>query len=173
MHSGTAPEKRRARPPDARRSPRRRARRSHAGRGEPTRAGRGAPSRPGSSHRRKRPARRRHRLIRLAPGHLRPAPRRVRLPAAIGRRRADALPLARNEGRMWMSRKVMLTAVSLASMLALATPAFAANVSVGSPPDNTPQNHQNEPAVAIDANHPSFNVSGWNDFVDWARARRP
>jgi hypothetical protein len=41
-------------------------------------------------------------------------------------------------------------------------------VSVGSPPDTTPQNHQNEPAVAIDANHPNFAVAGWNDFVDWA-----
>lgn len=40
-------------------------------------------------------------------------------------------------------------------------------VSVGSPPDTTPQNHQNEPSVAIDAAHPSFAVAGWNDFVDW------
>jgi hypothetical protein len=46
--------------------------------------------------------------------------------------------------------------------------AAAGNVSVGSPPDTTPQNHQNEPAVAIDANHPNFAVAGWNDFVDWA-----
>jgi hypothetical protein len=46
--------------------------------------------------------------------------------------------------------------------------AWAGNVSVGSPPDRTPQNHQNEPAVAIDANHPDFAVAGWNDFVDWA-----
>jgi len=41
-------------------------------------------------------------------------------------------------------------------------------VSVGSPPNMTPQNHQNEPSVAIDASHPNFVVSGWNDFVDWA-----
>src|SRR5207244_3250388 len=41
-------------------------------------------------------------------------------------------------------------------------------VSNGSPPNTTPQNHQNEPAVAIDANHPDFAVAGVNDFVDWA-----
>jgi hypothetical protein len=39
---------------------------------------------------------------------------------------------------------------------------------VGSPQDTTPQNHQNEPAVAIDAAHPNVAVAGWNDFVDWA-----
>jgi hypothetical protein len=50
----------------------------------------------------------------------------------------------------------------------MAVPALAGDVSVGSPPDTTPQNHQNEPAVAIDAHNPSFAVAGWNDFVDWA-----
>jgi hypothetical protein len=66
-------------------------------------------------------------------------------------------------------RVAFLAAVAVV-VLCAATPAFAsdANVSVGSPPDMTPQNHQNEPAVAVDANHPSFAVSGWNDFVDWA-----
>jgi hypothetical protein len=52
-----------------------------------------------------------------------------------------------------------------------ATSAYGAVISTasnGSPPGNTPQNHQNEPAVAIDANHPNIVVSGWNDFVDWA-----
>jgi len=46
--------------------------------------------------------------------------------------------------------------------------AVPATVSNGSPPGLTPQNHQNEPAVVIDANHPNIVVSGWNDFVDWA-----
>jgi hypothetical protein len=69
-----------------------------------------------------------------------------------------------------MRGKVAFLAAVAVVVLCAATPAFAsdANVSVGSPPDMTPQNHQNEPAVAIDANHPSFAVSGWNDFVDWA-----
>ena len=60
-----------------------------------------------------------------------------------------------------------LGATALCS-LALAGSAFAAgisNASNGSPPDTTPQNHQNEPAVAIDANNPNIVVSGWNDFV--------
>ena len=58
--------------------------------------------------------------------------------------------------------------------LAAALPAVAGTgkVSTGSPPNTTPQNHVNEPAVAIDANHPSFAVAGANDFVDWAPCPR-
>ena len=68
-----------------------------------------------------------------------------------------------------MTRKIATMAASLACALCAAVPAaLASDVSVGSPPDTTPQNHQNEPAVAVDANHPSFAVAGWNDFVDWA-----
>jgi hypothetical protein len=70
-----------------------------------------------------------------------------------------------------MSRKLALLPVAVACMC-LAAPAFASDVSVGSPPDTTPQNHQNEPAVAIDPSHPSFVVAGWNDFVDWAPCPR-
>ncbi len=40
-------------------------------------------------------------------------------------------------------------------------------VTVGSPPDTTPQNHQNEPAVAIDAGQPNVLAAGVNDFIDW------
>ncbi len=61
-------------------------------------------------------------------------------------------------------------AIALLAIFALASPiaaASASKVSVGSPPDMTPQNHQNEPAVAIDASHPNIAVAGWNDFVDW------
>ena len=65
-------------------------------------------------------------------------------------------------------RRVLLLGVSVACALCAAAPALAGDVSVGSPPGTTPQNHQNEPAVAIDANHPNIVVSGWNDFVDWA-----
>ncbi|MGZ4317255.1 MAG: hypothetical protein ACXVRS_15710, partial [Gaiellaceae bacterium] len=61
----------------------------------------------------------------------------------------------------------MTVAVATCALL-LALPVVAGNVSVGSPPDTTPQNHQNEPAVAVDASHPDFAVAGWNDFVDWA-----
>ena len=67
-----------------------------------------------------------------------------------------------------MTCRFAVVAVGLVFALCAAAPAFADDVSVGSPPDTTPQNHQNEPAVATDANHPSFAVAGWNDFVDWA-----
>jgi hypothetical protein len=42
----------------------------------------------------------------------------------------------------------------------------AAKVSVGSPAGATPRNHQNEPAVAIDAHNPNVVVAGVNDFID-------
>jgi hypothetical protein len=71
-----------------------------------------------------------------------------------------------------MTRKLLLLPVAVAWLVFWTAPAFASDVSVGSPPDTTPQNHQNEPAVAIDANHPSFAVAGWNDFVDWAPCPR-
>jgi hypothetical protein len=71
-----------------------------------------------------------------------------------------------------MSRNLALLPVAVACVLCLAAPAFASDVSVGSPPGTTPQNHQNEPAVAIDQSHPSFVVAGWNDFVDWAPCPR-
>src|ERR687886_326244 len=69
-----------------------------------------------------------------------------------------------------MSRRFALLAASFACALCAAVPAFAANaiVSSNSPAGNTPQNHQNEPAVALDANRPNVLVAGWNDFVDWA-----
>lgn len=40
-------------------------------------------------------------------------------------------------------------------------------VSVGSPTGTTPQNHQNEPAVAMDAHQPNVLAAGSNDFLDW------
>src|SRR3954470_24992922 len=66
-------------------------------------------------------------------------------------------------------RKLILVA---AAALIAPPPALAGQVSVGSPPGSTPQNHQNEPAVAIDASHPNVAVAGWNDFVDWAQCPR-
>ena len=44
--------------------------------------------------------------------------------------------------------------------------ATAALVNTGSPSDLTPRNHQNEPAVAVDAHNPSFLVAGSNDYID-------
>src|SRR5439155_20056803 len=49
---------------------------------------------------------------------------------------------------------------------ASAAVATGALVSVGSPSTITPPNHQNEPAVALDANHPNFLVAGSNDYID-------
>jgi hypothetical protein len=65
-----------------------------------------------------------------------------------------------------------LSAIPLAVLLALAvsTPAAAFNpdtrVSVGSPTAPFSQNKQNEPALAVDANHPNILVSGSNDEID-------
>jgi hypothetical protein len=46
------------------------------------------------------------------------------------------------------------------------TAAVASEVSVGSPSGLTPRNHQNEPAVAIDAHDPNVLVAGSNDYID-------
>jgi hypothetical protein len=55
-------------------------------------------------------------------------------------------------------------------MLALAAPALAFNpdtrVSIGSPETPFSQNKQNEPAIAVDANHPNVLVAGANDNID-------
>jgi hypothetical protein len=67
-----------------------------------------------------------------------------------------------------MGPRIALAVATVAGALIASPPAGAAIVSGGSPPDLTPQNHQNEPAVAVDASHPNFAVAGWNDFVDWA-----
>jgi hypothetical protein len=49
---------------------------------------------------------------------------------------------------------------------AAAQTATASKVSVGSPSGLTPRNHQNEPAVAIDAHNPDVLVAGSNDYID-------
>jgi hypothetical protein len=55
-------------------------------------------------------------------------------------------------------------------VLSLAIPVSAAGgdtlVTVGSPPTPFSQNKQNEPAVAVDANHPNILASGVNDEID-------
>ena len=69
------------------------------------------------------------------------------------------------------SPRVALTALAASFFaIALAAPAVAFNpdvrVSNGSPPTPFSQNKQNEPAVAIDANHPNVLVAGSNDEID-------
>src|SRR5437762_4214325 len=65
-----------------------------------------------------------------------------------------------------------LSAIPIAAACALiaATTALGAGtdvlVSSGSPPAPFSQNKQNEPAIAIDANHPNVLVSGSNDEID-------
>jgi hypothetical protein len=59
---------------------------------------------------------------------------------------------------------VGLLTAGLTSVASAAT--TDARVSTASPAGRTPQNHQNEPAVAIDASRPDIAVSGWNDFID-------
>ena len=62
---------------------------------------------------------------------------------------------------------IVLTALMAGLLPASAqTGATASKVTVGSPPNLTPRNHQNEPAVAIDAHNPNVLVAGVNDFID-------
>ena len=69
-----------------------------------------------------------------------------------------------------MRMVVLLSVVSLGVLLSGVPAAGAFNpdtpVTVGSPPGPFSQNKQNEPAVAIDANHPNVLVAGSNDEID-------
>jgi hypothetical protein len=65
--------------------------------------------------------------------------------------------------------KGFVACLAVAGILAVtASAAGAASVvTTGSPTGTTPQNHQNEPAVAIDAGQPNILAAGVNDFLDW------
>ncbi|MEO5941374.1 MAG: sialidase family protein, partial [Candidatus Limnocylindrales bacterium] len=70
-------------------------------------------------------------------------------------------------------RRLLAPPVALVLSLVLSAPGVialgpsASLVSNGSPVGTTPQNHQNEPAVAMDAHRPTVLAAGFNDFVDW------
>ena len=85
---------------------------------------------------------------------------RVRTAGHIQRRH----PASGRTTRLTLAVMVALLALPSA---ALADPPAIALVTVGSPVGTTPQNHQNEPAVAMDAHQPNVLVAGVNDFIDW------
>ncbi|HKR99202.1 MAG TPA: sialidase family protein [Candidatus Dormibacteraeota bacterium] len=79
-----------------------------------------------------------------------------------------------------MRRRILTVAagviglVVVAPLWAHATPSAApALVTTGSPAGSTPQNHQNEPAVAMDANNQNILIAGSNDFVDEQACPQP
>jgi hypothetical protein len=63
------------------------------------------------------------------------------------------------------SLSVVLAGMAMAGT-AMAAPTPGTEVTVGSPVTPFSQNKQNEPAVAIDASHPSVMVAGANDNID-------
>jgi hypothetical protein len=68
---------------------------------------------------------------------------------------------------MRMRLVIPVTIAVWALMLSSASAAVtSAEVSTASPSGRTPQNHQNEPTVAIDQSRPDVVVSGWNDWID-------
>jgi BNR/Asp-box repeat len=71
----------------------------------------------------------------------------------------------------WRPKKSLLVISAGLALVAGVVPAVAASdvlVSNGSPQTTFPQNKQNEPAIAVDANNPSVLAAGSNDEIDLA-----
>jgi len=71
----------------------------------------------------------------------------------------------------WRPKKSVLVISAGLALVAGVVPAVAASdvlVSNGSPQTTFPQNKQNEPAIAVDANNPSVLAAGSNDEIDLA-----
>jgi len=69
----------------------------------------------------------------------------------------------------WRPKKILLVIGAGIALVAGAVPALAAGdtlVSIGSPAGPFSQNKQNEPALAVDANHPNILVAGANEEID-------
>ena len=69
----------------------------------------------------------------------------------------------------WRPKKVLLVIGAGITLVAGAVPALAAGdtlVSIGSPAGPFSQNKQNEPALAVDANHPNILAAGANEEID-------
>jgi hypothetical protein len=67
----------------------------------------------------------------------------------------------------------LATIASISIVAAMASAAVTGVVSSGSPADNTPQNVQNGPAVALDAIQSTTLAAGSNDFVDQQACPQP
>ncbi len=67
-------------------------------------------------------------------------------------------------GRVGMGLVLLVAALTVGG--ASATVGDDTLVSIGSPPSPFSQNKQNEPALAVDANHPNILVAGSNDNID-------
>src|SRR6266508_3022057 len=64
-------------------------------------------------------------------------------------------------------KRLLICIVAVGLLAAPASAAGSSLVTVGIPAGTTPRNHQNEPAVAVDAAHPNVLAAGVNDFIDW------